>query len=278
MAEHILFLTHKLNGSIKESLSELNAQKGDREMTILSHGDKEWFDQISQKKFVYGNEVIDELEYPSIGDGIIPGHAHFPVLKWFYSEENRSEDFFWVIEYDVRFTGNWSLLFDYYRDNRSDFITAYIMPFNTQPDWYWWDLEHPEKEIPPEKRLRSFNPIYRISKRAIHYLNQQFRNGWKGHNEVIIPTLLHQGGYNLLDLNKWGEFSAGRSFCISRSDRRGWLSMGTMRYRPAVKKKGFRKNMLYHPVKESAVQGRLRSAAGSAWRTLNWKLNKLNNS
>src|SRR5699024_9313052 len=119
------------------------------------------------------------------------------------------------------------------------------------------------------ERIRSFNPIYRISREAVKFLERAFMSGWKGHYETTFPTLLYHNGFQLLDFGGDGDFANQRNnFYISRNTRRGELYTGTMRYRPAMEAAGFRKNMLYHPVKCESGLGLLRSNIGNLYRLL----------
>jgi hypothetical protein len=266
MKEAILFLTHKKNAGIIRELEKLNREKGSRELYILSQ--ERDFSEVDIPVIHFDDSVLINSGYPLMGDSIVPGHAHIPFFQWFMGlEDEQRPDYCWLIEYDVRFTGNWSKLFDYYANDDSGLITSHIRWYSDEPDWCWWRLEHPEVEIETSRRLKSLNPVYRFSSSAISYLHNSFIEGWQGHNEVIIPTLLYHGGYRLTDLGQGGDFRSSKPFCITRNDRHGRQNAGTMRYRPVMKEPGLRPNMIYHPVKKEG-QGKYRAALGGAYRTM----------
>jgi len=201
--------------------------------------------------YLYSDECLVSLGYPTIGVNIIPGHAHFPILKFYVDMPDY--DYYWVIEYDVRFSGEWQIFFDSFQAVKNDFLTSHIRSYAEEPDWYWWDLNHPRKSIPLDKRIHSFNPIYRISKEALLFLHGELKSGWRGHNEVAMPTLLHHNGFTIQEISGRGKFTVpgmeNKFYSSYDSDSSGSLSSGTLRYRPAFWRYRNEKNKLYHPVK-----------------------------
>lgn len=273
MEEEILYLTHKKNNEIEKQIRTIRDQMGDRSLTIIS--DSVTFDIEGTNLFQFDESIIEQMDLPTVSDSLVPGHVHFPVFSYIRNSKSGA-DYYWIIEYDMRFSGDWSRLFDHFKDYEEDFIASHIQPYKQEPDWYWWDISHPKKSIPKNDRLRSFNPIYRISSRAHSFLEEAMKSGWKGHNETIFPTLLHNNGYSLLDFGGDGDFAQqSNQFYISRSDRWGNLYTGTMRYRPATRNVGFRKNKLYHPVKNDGI-GFLRFYAGNLYRLIKLWISKLN--
>ena len=266
MREEILFLTHKKSRQVEHAIRELRDQMGNRDLTIISQS--QLFDIDGTELFLFEESLMHEMDFPTLERSLVPDHAHFPVFEYI-SQHKGTADYYWVIEYDVRFTGEWSVLFDHFATSDADFISTNIRYYHEIPDWGWWGISHPEKTIKSEDRIRSFNPIYRISKEAVKFLEGAFKSGWKGHNETTFPTLLYHNGYQLLDCGGNGDFAVQRNnFYISRNTRRGELFTGTMRYRPAMKAEGLRKNMLYHPVKHTSGVGFLRSNAGNFYRLM----------
>lgn len=268
MKEEILFITHKKNNEIKRLIRSIRDQMGDRSLTIISQSVP--FDIEGVNVFQFQESIVKEIDFPAMSDSLVPGNVYFPVFKYI-GQKKSPADYYWVIEYDVRFTGRWSVLFDFYSQFDADLITSHIRSYSKEPDWYWWQIDHPQEYIPKEKRLRSFSPIYRISHKAYQFLSEMIKSGWRGHYEVTFPTLLHHNGYQLMDLGGNGAFSDGdQRFCITRSDKEGALLTGTMKYRPAMKKPGFRKNKLYHPVKNEDGLDFFRLYTGNIYRYTKW--------
>jgi hypothetical protein len=205
------------------------------------------------------------MEEPSF----FPGQVHFPLLQFF--RDNPDFDYYWLIEYDVRFAGDWRLFFDYFRDKNQDFLTCHIRRHADEPGWRWWSvLHHPHKSIPLSERLGSFNPIYRLSNPSLSFLHQSLSDGWCGHFEVLLPTLLHHNGFTLMDIGGKGTFtppSMEDNFYTAQRNSDGALECGTMRYRPSFWRAGQEKNKLYHPVKPLPFVVRERI---NSWKCQRW--------
>ena len=73
-------------------------------------------------------------------------------------------------------------------------MSSYVRDYKEEPDWSWWGSLSGAEEIPLESRVHSFNPIYRLSSRALAYVHDKLSQGWSGHHEVLLPTLLRYGG------------------------------------------------------------------------------------
>jgi hypothetical protein len=205
----------------------------------------------TQKLYLCSEESLSKLNYRMIGPTLVPGHVAFPVLQFF--RDNPDFDYYWTIEYDVRFSGDWFFFFDSFKDATEDFLTCHVREHADEPDWPWWPLDHPHKSIALSGRLRCFNPIYRLSNVALSFLHQSLFNGWRGHNEVLFPTLLHHNGFTITDIGGKGRFTPpnmkNNFYTESESNSAGRLDSGTMRYRPPFQGVGEENNKLYHPVK-----------------------------
>jgi len=274
MKEEVLLLTHKINGTILSGIEKLKSSRGnDRDLTILSQDKSTQIEGVNE--FIFKLDELEQLGYPMIGQSVVPGHAHFPLMAYYLKQTEKS-DYYWLIEYDVRYTGKWEQLFNNFSESSADFISSYIYHYPDEPSFYWWGLDNPGEEIPLLNRVRSFNPIYRISARALNFLDSELKKGWRGHYEVVIPTLLyHSDDFEILDFGGAGKFAKQRNkFYTSRTDKHGKITSGTMRYIPAASSAGFRPNKIYHPVKENGIS-RMRFFAGNLYRLSKSYLNKL---
>lgn len=253
--EIIFLLTHKLNNRIVNNIHKIYQEKGEREFYVLVHGNLDFSNlPVPVRGFSLGE--LQSLNFEMLKNELVPGSAHMPLFHYF--QEFPDYDYYWLVEYDVEFGGNWEFLFNTYTKCEADFISSYITPYEKEKDWPWWYLDHPQKKIPKSERIRSFNPIYRISKKAMQFLMNELATGWKGHNEVLLSTILHHNNFQLLDFGRDGEFSSLRYPNFYTSNFRfhkntfGFfdsLKFGTMRYIPPMRKVGYRK-LLYHPVKK----------------------------
>jgi hypothetical protein len=249
-----LFLSHSASTQVVREYGNIRrATTGMGNSFFLYHGRcNEAPPGLSRHElYLFSNESLSKLNYPMIGPSLTPGHVGFPLLQFF--RDNPDFDYYWLIEYDVRFSGDWRFFFDSFRATKQDFLTCHIRAHADEPDWPWWSLHHPRKSIPLSERLRSFNPIYRVSKASLSFLHQSLSDGWCGHNEVLWPTLLHHNGFTIMDIGGKGRFTPpgvkDNFYTESESTTHGILECGTMRYRPSFWRVGQEKNKLYHPIK-----------------------------
>ncbi len=254
--EIIFLLTHKYNNQISNNIHKIYKEKGERDLYVLTHGNVD-FGNLPASICSFSLEDLRSLNFTWLKENkLVPGSAHLPLI--YYFQQFPGYDYYWLVEYDVEFGGEWKSLFNTYRDCEADFISSYITHYESENsrDWPWWNIDHPQKMIPKSERVRSFNPIYRISNQALRFLLDELSTGWRGHYEVLLSTILYQNNFQLLDFGN-GDFSSRRypTFYTRNFFKKSmfrffdFLKFGTMRYTPPMKKVGYRK-LLYHPVKE----------------------------
>jgi hypothetical protein len=226
------------------------------ESFVLYHQKEKELPEELQKlnHFTFTDAIITQYNYIPLGFNLIPGNNHFPLLD--FAVKHPTYDYYWCVEDDVRFSGNWTYFFEAFSHVNADFISSHIRTVKEEPQWHWWHaLANPYKFIPFEKRIRSFNPIYRISKTALTFIYHALQEHWCGHHEVLFPTLLKEKGFEIMDFGGKGQFvppEFENKFYIANSpNSRGMLTDGTMRWRPSFGIVGEEKNKLYHPVKDS---------------------------
>jgi hypothetical protein len=93
-----------------------------------------------------------------------------------------------------------------------------------------------------------------VSRRSLELLETRAKEGWVGHFEGLVPTLLADQGHTLADFGGEGDFvppGLRNRFYKSFSWKDGRIRyFGSMRFRPPFVSLLFaRRNTLYHPVK-----------------------------
>jgi Protein of unknown function (DUF3405) len=248
-----LFFTHVWNADIEREFARLNACAGDAWLLLDARlGAAGTIAARYPRHHIFSERSLRELPHAKMPTP--KGNQHLPLLDFF--QRHPDYDFYWVIEYDVRYTGDWNCFFERFDTAPCDLATTHIRHFHEEPFWWWWPtFRHEAGRIPPRFWLRSFNVIYRISNNALQFLDWALRRGWVAHYELLIATLLSHNGFRLLDFGGHGSFVEAGSVNVvytSQGSIAGRLSpRGTIRYRPARAAAGFEKNMLYHPVKPS---------------------------
>lgn len=194
------------------------------------------------------------LGYPYLTEkGIVPGCTHYPLVDFC---RKHSYPYYWLIENDVEFSGNWNSLVSSFTQDPADLVAAHVVPHTADPGWIWWrSLSAPRlRPLDPTKLLRAFFPVYRISRKGLFYIDRMQRSGWRGHYEVLIPTLLGAAGMSVKDLRQFGPFYLGSRQDPPRSAQQ-LEQLSTLRWRPPVTHEEFvhrfRENVIFHPVKEA---------------------------
>lgn len=208
---------------------------------------------------------------------IVPGNVDFMLLG--VQRRHPEHAHYWLIESDVRFSGNWAELFRRTSRSPADLLATCFVDEEEDPDWPWWQsLRAPAGESPELIRMRCYCPIFRISRRGCELLTTRYREGWCGHAETLMPSLLRRERFLLEDLDGRGSFRRADDRPIYRASRLDPnLFPGTLRYRPIRARPGRRPDTLWHPVKPRAAaeQGRWRlwrQTARAVARHLFWRL------
>lgn len=201
--------------------------------------------QNVENQFVFTSDVLKELGYTPMERGkLVPGSNHFPLLKFY--KENQGYDYYWLVEDDVRFSGEWKDFFGSFASCTSDFLSSVIETKAENPTWCWWTcLKTGNEVIAEEKLLKSFNPIFRLSSQALACIDAHLRIGWMGHYEVLLPTLLYNKGFLLEDFGGEGTF-------VRPENNAKFYDDTSMRIAPVLPDD--RKSYLFHPVKEEKVR------------------------
>jgi hypothetical protein len=238
----VLIITRNLTKHVIRVYNKIKtAITGNGDVFLLYHNDNNNIQPIPAgiNVVTFTNNVLKDLQYEAIRTKLVPGSNHFPILQFFLTHD--SYGYYWCIEDDVEFNGRWEDLFGAVSPLNYDFITSHIRRHSDIPDWFWWDSYRvPGEDFNAENLISSFNPIYRISGKALSYVDTHLKNGYRGHHEVLLPTLLSRGGFSIADFStQKNHVTPHLSFCTLR----------TMRWLPVFLHVGNNKNKLYHPVK-----------------------------
>jgi hypothetical protein len=257
ITQAFILLTNKCTPAVMEFYRELRSSiQNPGDLFVAYHQTSAGIPEAitEANHYIFTNDILQRLNYKAIGETLIPGSNHFPLLDFYL--KNPLYDHYWYIEDDVRFSGSWSYFFNFFSKQviQPDFISSHMRTYIEEPVWPWWNsLTHTHYCIPPHLCIRSFNPIYRISNAALHYIHYALIEKWQGHHEVLLPTLLHLEGYTIADFGGKGQFvmpgQEDHFYISSECGIDGYLYSGSMRYRPAIQSYETNINKLYHPVK-----------------------------
>lgn len=253
--ECLLFLCHHTRASALAALDKLRAECTHLDVIPL-------FDQtqgalplqdIPDARVVTCTEVTASLPYPvkhrHHPGTFWPKNIDLPLMAFFQQEPDY--DYYWVIEYDVRFTGHWQFFFSHFRHNTSDLLATTLFDHAIRPQWPHWKSLRSPVQIPLAERTRAILSFYRLSRAALQSLHEAYTRGWGGHYEVTIPTFLKHQGYTLEDLGGDGAYVAPENInrFYTNSPQNPGLAPGTYVIRERQRQKKILPNKLYNPFK-----------------------------
>jgi hypothetical protein len=198
-------------------------------------------------------ELPGRLGYPYLTHGgLVPGCTHYPVIDFCKRHTYR---YYWLIESDVEFSGDWATLIGAGNTTEADLLAAHVQRYRDAPDWVWWDslrLPVPRHAAIPRRiggLRKAFHPVFRISFDALTLIDRLHRDGCRGHNEMLLPTIIANAGLEVVDLNILHCLYSGHE----QEPSRDIPARSTLRWRPEVSlaefAQTFAANAIYHPVK-----------------------------
>lgn len=196
----------------------------------------------------------------------IPGSTDLPLLL--FRQAHPDYRYYWVIEYDVRYSGSWGKFLSAFDTNTADLLGTTLTRHADIPRWYHWDsLDVRILGIEREAYVRGFFPVYRTSNAALALLDTHYRTDITGHYECLVPTLIHWAGLRIEDLGGKGEFvgpgNVNRFY--SNTPTRANLAPGSFVFRPVRDSAGPEPDMLWHPVKPRPLWRRVAENTTKIW-------------
>lgn len=235
MKQAILLLTNRTDYTVRDRYDKLVREYRKKADVFLLFDNSASIEKSELKYFerVYTfciPKLINE-GYTALKNGFL-GNCHYPLLK--FHKDYPEYDYCWQIEDDVEFSGDWSIFFDAFVDDTSDLLATKVRRYEDDSDWCWWkSVKGPEGiTLSTDELYASFNPIYRLSTKALECLDEEMQKGWLGHFEAIVPTVLARCGLIIHDMSGKGFYT---------QDTHTWIPL---RVRP------MKPNMIYHPIKE----------------------------
>jgi hypothetical protein len=254
--EAVVFFTHLFDHTIEARYRKLKSDLGKlAQVFILAPLGTSIPHEYSDETHFFDYDRLRSGAARVNGDKIIPGNEHLAELDFY---RHHSEfDYYWFIEYDVVFTGNWATLLGAVQNDHADLLAAHVRCLAEEPEWPWWEtLDLPGCPLPRSDWLRAFVPIYRISRAGLQAVDEHVKLGWSGHFEGLIPCVIRTASLSISDLGgagKWTPKDRRYRLYSSFSSTAGVsLNAGTHRHRPPHYFPLLRRNTIFHPVKVGA--------------------------
>ncbi|MBB5353725.1 hypothetical protein HNR46_003986 [Haloferula luteola] len=114
----------------------------------------------------------------------------------------------WIIDNGVHFDGEIKTLEAAFASSDSDMLATALRRYAEEPGWHWWSsLQAPKGEKPLSHGVAMLLPLIRLSRQAAEAVLKGFEEGWNGHLEAVIPTLVNRAGLKIEDIGGFGSFT-----------------------------------------------------------------------
>lgn len=252
----VVFLSHILTRGLVDEFERL-AAAGEAHDTVFcydnSRGDyAERLFATPPRRHLFTLDELFATGYPRKGRTrrFHPGNQDLAFIH--YHRRHPGYRHYWFIEHDVRFTGSWARFFAAAGESDADLLGTTLCDRTSHPDWRFWHTVRSPAGTSADGRVRGFFPIVRLSGRALMALHEAYVEGWDGHFEGAMPTILAARGLTLEDLGGDGPYvptgHTNRFYVNTPADR--LLSPGTLVFRPRIDRPGSAADTLWHPVKQ----------------------------
>lgn len=210
----------------------------------------------SVQKVVFTEHHIRALRFPTYCNirqaPIPPRHLDMSLLHFF--RMHPEYDKYWMIEFDIRYSGDWRKFFAEFEDNDADLLGTAVQRREENQSWvHWPTLCTGPDRVEAKNFVKSFTPVMRISNRGFEALNDAYARGWYGHYEAMWPTVLANAGYKIEEIGNHGSFTPAdrRGKHYTTTPSHGHLWPGTLVFRPIRQESVVEQeaDMLWHPVK-----------------------------
>jgi hypothetical protein len=265
MAQAVIYYTHFVSDSVKREIGILSRELG-AEFTLFAVGccpEASTLDDLATDRVAVRSYLRDELRtlpYPQQLLGVnwetMRRNPDLAIMRFFRG--NPHFDQYWIIEYDVRFSGKWSTLFNELNSSPAELLCTHVTPFKYGREWvHWSSFSAAGKDIAEDNLIRGFFPFCRLSNRLMRAIDERCRLGWTGHPEVLWPTIARAVGASIEDIGGTGPSvpESRRGKFYQRSITHAGHFLSTFGAWPAFSNKNSFNpstwpDTLWHPVKE----------------------------
>lgn len=256
MRQLVTFKGHDIDIFGRRALAKLRKQL-DGYADVIVLGMSDYAVSTDHCRYFTADE-LRSLPYPKKTAGpswrLIPGNTDLILLA--YWREHPEYDFYWQVEYDVRYTGNWKNLIRSFETSKADLLATNISTYEEIPHWNLWPTLAPPKGVEwKHHALRAFLPFCRISASACRAIDHAYQEGWSGHDEANWATITNMNGLRIEDIGGRGKFTPqdrlGKHY--SSTPENLHLTPGSFGYRPMRLFAPPIPGRLWHPVKPRQV-------------------------
>lgn len=157
----------------------------------------------------YDEAVLSTLPYTHRARGealtAVHGYNDLPVLQFFREEPSYAR--YWIIEYDVRYTGNWRWLLQDCGRSAAGLLGTTVMRWSDNPAWAnWQGVSTGPDPMPRTEWVKAFLPFAGVTSTLLAAIDARYQRGWAGHYEASWPMAAVHAGLGVEDIGGSGPF------------------------------------------------------------------------
>ena len=140
----------------------------------------------------------------------------------------------WLVDPQVLLDQEWNTFQSDFISCDADLLATQVRTREEDPEWQRWDSLCNRKEFTGfGMEVAALLPLLRLSRSAAEAILNGVEDGWTGHPEVLIPTLVNRAGLHIEDIGGAGSFTPperiGRWY-----DKRTWHWQGPVEHGPGL--------------------------------------------
>ena len=145
----------------------------------------------------------------------------------------RQYDYMWVVEFDVCYSGDWSVFFSRMNRKSCDLICERLMSKSDDPTWCWWEMSY-IPECSWKSSYKALNCIARVSRNL--------------HKELDKFYSIYGEGRGVFFERAWATAAVNTGSCLDIYDS---LCDPSFSFSRARLESAVTKDRLYHAVKDN---------------------------
>jgi hypothetical protein len=123
-------------------------------------------------------------------------NAGYCVLLWYL--QNPDYDFYYSVEHDVYFNGNWDFFYEILKPEKADFIGTMLKEMDKNE---FFHLNLTGENFKYKVTMNSFGCYHRYSNRLLKKVHEELLEGNHAFYETIFPSIAKEYKMSLKDLN-----------------------------------------------------------------------------
>ena len=142
------------------------------------------------------------------------------------------EKFLWLLDPRILWEDQEVRFYAASETNSADFLATQVRKYAEDPGWPWWAHVYALNSSDLMSwGVAALLPLARFSRRAAEAVVAGIREGWSGHPEAVIPTLVNRAGLVIEDIGGTGSFTPPERLGLWY-DERTWHWKGPVEHVP----------------------------------------------